>query len=300
MNITIKQVKCFVAVAKSRSFADACNFMHLSQPALSIAIRNLEESLGGKLLARTTRTVTLTPEGEVFYKLAKQLLSDWESSLDEVCSLFTLKRGRLNIAAMPTFAGTLLPSLLSEFQHSYPDINITVHDIVAERVVDEVLNGRIELGITFEPGYIDGIDFQPLFLDDFVAVFPPDHPLIKKKRVKLKDLEGNSYITLQRPSTIRELVIDNLNRHGVMLAPTFEAHQLSVVGRMVSEGLGISIVPEISALQMKEMGAQCKPLTPKISRKIGYVTHQRRPLSSVTLAMLEILKGYGNRRSANQ
>ena len=83
MNVTIRQLQCFAAVAKSGSFAEACTVLHLSQPALSIAIRNLEEVVGGKLLARTTRAVALTPEGSEFYLVAQRLLADWERSLEE-------------------------------------------------------------------------------------------------------------------------------------------------------------------------------------------------------------------------
>ena len=104
MNVTIRQLQCFAAVAKSGSFAEACTVLHLSQPALSIAIRNLEEALGGKLLARTTRAVALTPEGSEFYLIAQRLLADWQHSLEDVHNLFALRRGKLGIASMPTFA----------------------------------------------------------------------------------------------------------------------------------------------------------------------------------------------------
>jgi len=194
------------------------------------------------------------------------------------------------IAAMPTFAGTLLPSILAEFQRRHPAINITVHDIVAEQVVDQVLKGRVELGITFDPGDIEGIAFQPLFLDHFVAVFPANHRLLQRRRLSWKALQGESFITLQRPSSIRKLVMDTLAEQGVAMSPALEAHQLSVVGRMVADGLGISIIPAISANQMREMGAECRPIRPLIGRRVGFVTHRQRPLSTITESMIEVLQ----------
>lgn len=296
MNITVRQLQAFVAVARSRSFAEACAHMHLSQPALSIAIKNLEEALGGKLLVRTTRSVVLTPEGEAFYPRAKQLLQDWDRSLEDVSNLFALRRGKLMIAAMPTFAGTLLPSILGEFQRQYPDINVTVHDVVAEQVLDMVRSGRVELGISFDPGEQEDIEFLPLFSDRFVAAFPAGHPLLGKNALHWRDLRDCDFITLQRPSSIREQLQDTLSAHGITLAPAFEAHQLVVVGRMVAEGLGVSVVPAISADQMAEMGAICRPLHPEISRHIGVLSHRRRSRSTVSEAMYRVIQDWAAQR----
>ena len=171
MSVSLRQVQIFVAIVRGRSFADACTQLHISQPAVSIAIKNLEEALGGKLLSRTTRAVSLTPEGEVFYAAAQKLLAHWEQSLEDVRNLFSLQRGRLVMAAMPTFAGTLLPTVLVEFQKRFPGIDVAVHDIVAEQVLEQVTSGQIELGVMFDPGDVDGIEFHPLFFDHFVAVY---------------------------------------------------------------------------------------------------------------------------------
>ena len=289
MNITIRQLQAFVAVARSRSFAEACTHMHLSQPALSIAIKNLEEAVGGKLLVRTTRSVVLTPEGEEFYPRAKQLLQDWERSLEDVSDLFALRRGKLNIAAMPTFAGTLLPSILGRFQRRHPNINVTVHDVVAEQVLEMVRGGRVEVGITFDPGEQEDLDFLPLFSDRFMAAFPADHPLLSKKKLHWRDLHHCAFIALQRPSSIREQVSEMMSRYDVTFAPSFEAHQLVVVGRMVAEGLGVSVVPAISAGQLEEMGAVCRTLSPQISRNIGIVSHRRRARSTVSEALYQVI-----------
>ena len=91
MNVSIKQIQAFVAVARLQSFAEACTLLRLSQPALSISIKNLELAVGGKLLARSTRSVELTPEGAEFYPVAQRLLEDWNRSLEDVHNMFTLR-----------------------------------------------------------------------------------------------------------------------------------------------------------------------------------------------------------------
>ena len=299
MNVSIKQLRAFVAVARSQSFAEACTLVHLSQPALSISIKNLEESIGGKLLARSTRSVALTPEGAEFLPVVQRLLADWDRSLEDVHNLFALRRGKLEIAAMPTFASSLLPEIIAEYHRQYADINVTIHDVIAESVVDMVRDGRVELGVTFDPGDAADLNFQPLFRDKFVAVLPPQHPLRKKKQLKWRDLQSSPFIALQRPSSIRLLLEKALADHGTELTPAFEAHQLASIGRMVSIGLGVSVVPALSSGQMQEMGAACRPIAaPLITRKVGLITRKRYPLSVATQAMVEVISnwvGKGNK-----
>lgn len=299
MNVSIKQIQVFVAVARSQSFAEACTLVHLSQPALSISIKNLELAVGGKLFARTTRSLELTPEGAEFFPVAQRLLEDWNRSLEDVHNLFTLRRGKLDIAAMPTFASSLLPQILAEYHHQYTDIKVTIHDVIAESVVDMVREGRVELGVSFDPGDAQDLNFQPLFLDKFVAVLPPTHLLLKKKNLKWSDLKSTAFIALQRPSSIRLLLDSSLLAHNIELTPDFEAHQLASIGRMVSTGLGSSVVPALSIGQMEEMGAVCRPISaPVIARNVGLITRKRHPHSVATAAMIDVLHSWQKARSA--
>lgn len=292
MNVTVKQLQAFVAVARSRSFAEACEQLHLSQPALSIAIKNLEEAVGGKLFTRSTRSLALTPEAEEFYPIVRRLLSDWEQSLQDIHNRFALRRGKLDIAAMPTFTSSLLPGILKQFHARYGDINVTVHDVIAENVVEMVRSGRVELGVTFEPpGEASDLDFHVLFRDRFVAVLPAGHTLLQRTQpLCWRDLQSCTYITLQRPSSIRMLIDSTLGQEGITLSPSFEAHQLVSIGRMVTEGLGVSVIPALSALQMREMGAEIRELEgPAITREVGVLTRKRYALSVAAQAMLQIV-----------
>ena len=291
MNVTIRQLQAFTAVASSSSFAEACEIVNLSQPALSISVSKLEEVVGGKLFARSTRSLALTPEGEAFLPVARRLLSDWERALEDLHNLFALRRGKLDIAAMPTFTSSLLPGLLKGFHAAHPAVNVTVHDVVAEQVVDMVRAGRVELGVSFDPGELLGLAFQPLFSDRLVAVLPAGHPLLALQRsLRWADLQNHPYIALQRPSSIRLLIDTELQKRGIGLTPAFEAHQLVSIGRMVVEDLGVSVVPTLSASQMRDMGALTRPISgPVITRQVGVLTRRRSPRSAAAEAMLEIV-----------
>lgn len=291
MNVTINQVQAFSTVAQTGSFAEAALQLHLSQPALSIAIKNLEEALGGKLLARTTRAVTLTPEGKAFYPVARRLLSDWQQSLQDVRNHFALRRGKLDIAAMPTYTTNLLPRILADFHRQYPDIHVTVHDVIAENVVDMVREGRCELGVTFDPGDAPDLNFHPLFKDRFIAILPAQHPLLANRQLNWSQLLQYPHISLQRPAGARALIDQALAQRDLILTPAFESHQLVSIGRMVSEGLGLSVVPSTSRAQMEEMGLCCRAISgPVITHEVGIIIRHQSQLSVAAQAMQQLIR----------
>lgn len=175
--MTVKQIRAFLAVAQSLSFAVACQRLHLSQSALSLTIKALEEGLGGRLFSRTTRNVALTPEGESLLPLARRLIAEWDNAEDEIRQRFTLQRGRVTLAAIPSFAGNLLPSILKDFRVRYPKVNVTVNDVINEQVLELVGDRQVELGVAFEPAPGSSLTFTPLYRDRFVAVVPRDSAL---------------------------------------------------------------------------------------------------------------------------
>nr|WP_243760530.1 LysR family transcriptional regulator [Aestuariicella hydrocarbonica] len=287
----MKQIRAFVAVARSNSFAEAAAQINLSQPALSIAIKTLEQSVGGQLLTRTTRAFGLTPEGEEFLPTAKRLLSDWDDALEDLENRFALHTGRITMAAMPSFASNLLPQGLFAYKQQHPHIRVALHDVIAEDVVRMVRAGRAELGISFYPGELDDLNFSPLFEDRFVAVLPNGHPLTRQQDIDIAELAGEDLITLQAPSQVRQLISDLLAQQQLPFAPAFEAHQLITVGRMVANGLGVSIVPALSEQQMLEVNACCRPLRGAgLIRQVGILTRRRYPLSAASQAMMTVLQ----------
>jgi LysR family carnitine catabolism transcriptional activator len=289
--MTVKQIRAFLAVAQSLSFAVACERLHLSQSALSLTIKALEEGLGGRLFTRNTRNVALTAEGESLVPLARRLIADWDNAEDELRQRFTLQRGRVTLAAMPSFAGNLLPPILKTFRARYPKVNVTVNDVINEQVLEMVRDRQVELGVAFEPTQSSSLAFMPLYMDRFVAIVPKDSPLTEQADIDWQTLLKEPFITLQRPSTVRVMLEEHLQAQGMKLPVEFESHQLATVGRMVASGLGVSAVPALCAGQMQELGAQCITLRdPVVERAIGVLTQPGGELSAAAQALFDILK----------
>lgn len=309
MNITIKHIKAFLTVVELKSFAQASEALHVSQPALSITIKNLEELVGGKLLTRTTRTISLTPEAKQFLPIAKRLMNDFYNAFNDLEALFTLKRGNLSFAAMPSFASTHLPKSLSKFVQSYPDIKVTIHDVIAESAVEMVKNGKVEFAISFEPSNTEGLHFESLFLDNLVAALPKNHPLLKRKENKKepnshspskssndltwRQLSKLPFLALQRPSSIRLLMDSTLAEHDLYLNVMVENNQLATVVQMVADGLGVSAVPSLYTQQMDAMNIEYRALkSPSISRRVGIITRKRSDKSFAAQQFIEVLSGH--------
>lgn len=291
MNVTIKQIRAFIAVAKTYSFAEACEILHLSQPALSIAIKNLEQTIGGSLFVRTTRNLALTPEGIDFLPVAKRLLAEWDDAFIDLKNLYALNRGKLSIAAMPSFASSILPKYIKNFSDNYAGINIKIHDVIAEDTLAMVRAGRAEIAFTFEPDNADDLHFQPLFEASFVVALPAEHPLLAKKRVTWLDISHENFIALQKPSYIRHLIDASLQEKDIYLNVEYETNQLATIGKMIATDLGVSAVPNICSEIFKTYGVECRALVePSISRKIGIVTRSRYPLSTAAQTFVSLLE----------
>ena len=291
MNVTLRQLRAFVTLARSRSFAEASELLHLSQPALSVAIKNMEQEAGGSLFDRSTRSLQLSPEGRQFLPVARRLLADWEQAFDDLGRAFSLQQGKVSVAVMPAFAVNQFPEALASFQRDHPGINITVEDIVMEGVIDAVREGQVDLGVTFEPEQLEGVDFLPLFRDRWIALVHRDSVLAKQTQVSWAALAQQPFIAMNRGSWSRAST--DLAMAGARVTPArlLEANQMATIGRMVSVGLGVAAVPELCRGQMESMGVLCKPISkPGIERRVGIFTRRRHAPSQAARALINCLR----------
>ncbi|MCC2615458.1 LysR family transcriptional regulator [Aestuariibacter halophilus] len=280
MSVTYRQMLAFVRVANASTFAEAAEQLHLSQPALSTSIKKLEAYLGGSLFSRTTRKVTLSPEGEEFLPMATRLLNDWDATMADMRNVFAMRRGKLTLAAMPSYASAHLPDLLARFYQKWPNINVQILDVVMESVYQQVRTGRAELGFTFEHEQLDGLDFLPLMVDEFIAVVPASSPLADRSSVGLTDLLSHAFVMMERGSTVRRWLDAFFDAQHLSVATTIEAGQLSTLGQLVGVGLGVSIVPGLCRSQFNGLEVSCLPIEPvPITKRIGLIRAQRRALS---------------------
>jgi LysR family carnitine catabolism transcriptional activator len=286
----VAQLKAFVQIAESHTYAEAAENLHLSQPAVSIAIKNLEQEVGGKLFNRTTRQLELTPEGRDFLPVAQRLLQDWHRASDDLKSRFVKGGGSVTIAAMPSFASSMLPRILSEFRQKYSNVTIKIVDEVMDKVVLQVRENRAEIGFVFEPENLTGLQFTPIFLDNFILVLPPYHPLSNVDGISWNDLVKHPFVVMNYGSTMRIWLDKEAEQANVVLDIVAEASQFATIGQLVKENVGISIVPALCLEQMEERGLECLPLAHLgFNRAVGMLTKIRANLSAPALFLMNSL-----------
>src|SRR3982074_3576499 len=182
MNVDLHQLRIFVAVARLGNFTRAAERLHLSQPSLSLHIRQLEQDLGVRLFDRSTRSVVLTQAGDDLLPTAERLLDDFQSAVASVADLAARRRGRVAVAVLPSVAAELLPRAIALLRIRHPDITVAVRDDVAEHIPARARNGEVDFGL----GAIDSVDADvlgsPLISDELIAVLPPAHPLANALR----------------------------------------------------------------------------------------------------------------------
>ncbi|MFC3095795.1 LysR family transcriptional regulator [Alteromonas sediminis] len=287
MSVSYKQIVAFIQVAKSATFAEAADHLHITQPALSVTIKKLEQALGGALFVRTTRTVELTPEGKHFFDDAKALLSHWDTAVLDIKNRFALRRGTLSVASMPAFAESYLPELLRRFNSIYQNVFLRIRDEVMEEVIDSVLAGKSELGFVFEPERKEGLIFTPLFENRFVVVMSTNHRLAQIGELDWQNVRDEAHVIMHKETSVRTW-IDEALPAGLQLNIVAETSQLGTVGQLVAKSFGIAIVPELCRYQMEQKGLVCKPFNePKLHRAVGIIHSSRKPLSMPARFLLE-------------
>ncbi|MFT5312406.1 MAG: LysR family carnitine catabolism transcriptional activator [Paraglaciecola sp.] len=280
LNISHRQLQAFVCVAQSSTFAEASEKMCLSQPALSTSIKKMELQLGGALFFRSTRKVALSPEGRLFLPVAIRLLNDWDDAMGDIHTVFSMGKGKLSIAAMPSFAAGMLPEILQQFQSGSPNIKISVADIVMESVIGAVRHDRVELGFTFETEQLEGIEFHPMFTDTFIAVLPADNVLATSTQLSWQQLCAHPFVAMNRGSAIRSWIQSHVDQQGLSLNIVAEAGQLATLGQFVKHGLGISVVPGLCKEQMSDKGLCCLPIKNSgLVKRAGMIKKSRGNLS---------------------
>ena len=243
MNISLKQIDAFLAVASTLSFGKAAKLVHLSQPALSTNIRRLEETVGARLFDRSTRSVSLSAVGCEFHHIASGLLANVESGMERIQSFVAGKRGRLVLAVAPSLAAGFLPRLIRLFATSHPHLEIKVHDALADVCIDMVLSGTADLALTPRRAGAGELNQIELFRDQLIVLCSERHPLAARPSVRWADIRSYEHISKNSNSSVRKLVDAEYERQGAILRPAFEVEHLGTLLGLVAEGLGIGILP---------------------------------------------------------
>jgi DNA-binding transcriptional LysR family regulator len=288
--MTEAQLRAFVTVAETGSFADAARQLHMTQSGVSRAVATLENELGGVLLHRGPGRTRLTALGEPALTRSRTILretAEMRQGIDGVA------RGRVRLGSMPSVSATLLPPLLSRLEQRHPAVEVAIVDGHDDELVDWVRDGIVDIAVV--AGEHTGLEQQLLFRDEFLAVLPRTHPLAAAPTVSRAAFADLPFI-LTRAGCERR-VLELLASSGIRPSVAHEVSEPSAILAMVSEGIGVSIMPSLAA-RRPPRSVVLLPLDPPAERRLSLATLTgASPSPAVDAFRAEVVERGGRSRS---
>lgn len=284
----LRQLEYFCAVARTGSFTKAADDLGIAQPTLSEQIAKLEKVLGAALFERLNRRIELTPLGQAILGKARALLEDAASLPEYFERVQEGVRGPLRVGAIPTILPYFLAPLLKEFTQRYPEVDLHVREGTTTELVDQVLEGLLDVAVVSLPVEGAGLVMKQLFRDPLFLAVPEDHPLASAVKVQLRRVPKERLLILKDGHCLRDETLAACDKAKTRFAGHFEADQVLTIFELIRAGFGVSIVPEMA--RGLSVGCKLLEIEPKVSRRIGYVRLELRYLSKALEAFTAYLQ----------
>lgn len=266
-------LKTFIAVVEEKNFTKAAEKLMISQPSVSLHIKNLEKEFQTALLNRSPKHFTTTPTGDILYQRAKQMVFLYEQAKAEIYAHHHYVKGELKIAASFTIGEYILPPLLAQLQKLYPELNLDVMIGNTEEVSERVRMLQADIGLIEGHTNENELEIEPFMEDEMCIAAPNQHPLAGRKEISISDLQNEAWVTREKGSGTREYLDHVLSSNGLRPKSMFTISSNQGVKEAVINGMGLSVLSrsvlrkdlihrEISILHIKDFS---------LKRKLSYI-----------------------------
>ena len=292
----LNKLRTFAVVAEHESYSRAAEELLISQPALSVQVRDLERHYEMALFERAGRGVRLTEAGEVVRGYARRILALAEESGEAVSELQGLHAGLLRLGASTTIGEYLLPAALAAFHHAYPGIRVSVEIANTLRITDRLLHGELHLGLIGEPLQNPGLEVEPYLDDRIILVLPPGHRWAGA-RITVQDLSLETLIVREQGSATRDVTERALTAAGARMEIEMELGGTEAVKGAVAAGLGVAFVSASTVKQELESGRLSTSTVRglNIHRQFQLARRRGRRLSAAEEAFIPLLRSESTR-----
>ncbi|UGA53054.1 MULTISPECIES: LysR family transcriptional regulator [Dickeya] len=296
MNIELRHLRYFIAVAEELHFGRAAEKLHISQPPLSQQIQALEEQIGAQLLERNNRNVRLTQAGELFLKEAWAIINQVNQAAERAARIQRGEIGELNIGftSSAPFVKQVSRSLL-QFRQSYPEVHIQMLEINTKQQIEPLLDGKLDLGVMRNNPLPETLRHQLLLHEPMVAVVHEEHPLAAAPggHISIQQLANEPFVFFAREvgTALYDEVLTLLKKYGITPYITQEVGEAMTIIGLVSSGLGVSLLPA-SFRRIRVDGVNYLSLQEKDAiSEMWLVTHQHRPLNTAAQTLITLMLG---------
>lgn len=236
----IRQLKAFLAIAEAKTFTAGALRVNVTQAAISMQIRQLEDELGLQLFTRTPRRVILTEAGERLLNRARKILREHDTAVAEIAELGGAEHGRLRIgSASAEFATLQLPAILQQLREKFSNAELSVSSGTSQRLVEKILHGEIDIAFVSLPVANSGITTDTLFRDEIIAIGHPTHPLAGQRFLTAAALAGEDLVLGERGGNTRRMIDEFFNTANVRPNIVMELSRQEAINQMVENGLGV-------------------------------------------------------------
>ena len=289
INFDLNDLLAFRAVAELSNFRKAAESVHLSQPAFSRRIEKLEQSLGVRLLERTTRRVTLTAVGRDFERKVRDLLDELDATLLGIRGVAATRMGEVTVACVPSTVYYYLSEVIRRYHERSPKVRVKVLDAAANEVLAAVARGEADFGLNFIGAQEGELEFEPIVEERFVAACRRDHPLARQRKVTWAQLCEHDYISVGRSSGNRVLLDQALAGFASRPQPIYEVQHVTTTLGLVEAGLGIAAVPSMAMPGPEHPLLISLPLVdPVVTRSVGLIRRRGRSLSPAAQQLYDL------------
>jgi DNA-binding transcriptional LysR family regulator len=295
MDITLRQLEVFLAVVGAGSFRAAAGALHLSQPALSQHIAELERGLGARLLDRLGRRVALTEAGRIVTEHATRLFATLTSAREAVADLGGLRRGSLRVGASTTPGIYVLPAMIAAFEQRYPGIALTLTIANSAGIEERIRANELDLGVVGGHGLRAGEECVSAGLDDeLVLIVAPTHPWASRREIHAEQLTNERLLIREEGSATRQVMERALQHAGARLGRVMELGHTEAIKQAVMAGLGVAFV-SVHALRNEMADGRVRALRLRglaIRRHFHAIHHDARALSASARAFIGFLEAW--------
>ena len=238
----IRQLKAFLAIAEAKTFTAGARRVNVTQAAISMQIRQLEDEVGLQLFTRTPRRVILTEAGEYLLERARKILREHDSALAEIAEVAGAEYGRLRIgSASGTFAMHQLPTIMQKLKETFPNSDLSVASGTSQKLVDRMMHGEIDIAFISLPVDNTNVTCETLFSDEIVAIGHPKHQLAKEKFISAAALAGERLILGEQGGNTRRMIDEFFSAANVKPNVVMELSRQEAINEMVTSGLGVGM-----------------------------------------------------------
>jgi DNA-binding transcriptional LysR family regulator len=238
----IRQLKAFLAIAETKTFTAGARRMNVTQAAISMQIRQLEDEVGLPLFTRTPRRVILTEAGEHLLDRARKILREHDAAIAEIAEIAGAEFGRLRIGSSSSmFASEQLPQILEKLKLKFPNSEITVSSGTSQVLVEKIMHGEIDIAFVSLPVETSNVQTELLFSDEIVAISHPAHPLANERVISAATLAGEHLILGEKGGNTRRMIDDFFNASNVKPNVMMELSRQTAINRMVENQMGVGL-----------------------------------------------------------